>query len=158
MIPGLPIAAAFQATQQGINTQPTAYMHKVGDRRVGYPRAASVWSTVSGTMVHQELQQYETTFQMSALSTQNPANSIQYTASDILNLIAAILQSSAAVATFETQNVGILRVEDIRNPYFTDDRQRYEASPSFDFVMTHKQIINSTNPIIQSVDLDILTV
>ena len=36
-IPGTPVAAAFQNTRQGINTQPTAYIYKLGDRRYGFP-------------------------------------------------------------------------------------------------------------------------
>ncbi len=157
-IPGTPIKAAWQPTQQGINKEPTAYLYKVGDRRVGYPKQGYTWDAESETMISRTLQQYETTFQISALATQDPNNISAYTASDILNLIAFILQSDTTVSTFEAQGVGILRVTDIRNPYFSDDRQRGEASPSFDFTLTHKQIVLSTSPIISETELNILIV
>jgi hypothetical protein len=227
-ISGTPIAAAFQPSAQGVNTQPTAYIYKVADRRYGSLRRSDCWqpvqsasftgsisgavltvtavasgkinigdilsgtgitgnptiasngsgtggtgtynlsasfsvsseamTTATMTMVHTEEQQYETTFQLSALATQNPATPTQYTASDICNLCAAILQSSVAIQTFEANQVGIERVTDVRNPYFDDDRQQNEASPSFDYCLTHKQIIVSTTPVIQSTTIGLYEV
>lgn len=157
-ISGTPIKQAFQPTMQGVNTCPTAYMHKVSDKRLGFVNRSDVWDNVKSVMVHTELQQYETTFQISALATQDPQKPCAYTASDILNLISAILQSSVTVQVLEAQGVGILRVMEVRNPYFLDDRQQNEASPSFDFTLTHKQIIISEVPIIQSTELQILEI
>jgi hypothetical protein len=157
-IPGLPIKQAMQPTQQGANTQPTAYLHKIGDRRVGFPRKSDEWDAMKSVMVHTELQKYETTFQISTLATQNPKTPQQYTASDVLNLIAYILQSAATVAAFEGRGVGILRVTDVRNPYFLDDRQRFEASPNLDFTLTHSQVIVSTTPVLKSEEFRILSV
>ncbi|WP_422930138.1 phage gateway protein [Singulisphaera sp. PoT] len=157
-IPGTPIKQAFQPTLQGANTQPTAYLHKIGDRRVGSPRRSDVWDQENGVMLHTELQKYETTFQMSALATQDPKTPTQYTASDILNLIASILQSSTTIAAFEAQGVGILRVAEVRNPYFLDDRMQNEASPSLDFTLTHDQVVASAVPVIAEKVYQILTV
>jgi hypothetical protein len=157
-IPGTPVKQAFQPTAQGVNSQPTAYLHKLGDRRYGFLGRSDVWDQASSTIVHTETQQYETTFQLSTLATQNPATPNQYTASDICNLCASILQSALAVATFQAQGVGIERVTDVRNPYFLDDREQYEASPSFDFILTHKQIITTTTPILQSEEIAIYPV
>lgn len=157
-IPNTPIAQAFQPTQQGVNSVPTAYLHKVGDRRVGYPQRLDVWNAGDEVMEHQELQQYETTFQISVLATQKPATPDDYTASDILNLIAYTLQCQKAVELFAAQGVGIERVMAVRNPYFLDDKQRFEASPSFDFIMTHKQIISSVGKALQTIELDVVNV
>lgn len=157
-IPGLPIKQAFQPTLQGVNTQPTAYMYKIGDKRFGTVHRSDVWNNDIPAMVHTETQQYETTFQISALATQDPKNTSAYTASDIINLVASILQSSTAIANLQANGVGIERVTEVRNPYFVDDRQQNEANPSFDFTLTHKQIITSTTPIIESTEFQILTV
>ncbi len=157
-IPDVIIKQNFQPTQQGANTKPTAYLHKIGDNRYGFPGWSEVWDAESETMIHGDAQQYQTTFQVSALAIQDPAVPSNFTAADILNRIAYILQSQPTVATFEAQGVGILRVTDIRNPYFKDDKDRYEASPSFDFVLTHKQIILSTSPIITKTELNILEI
>lgn len=157
-IPGTPVAQAFQPTNQGVNTKPTAFIYKIGDHRYGFTGRRDYWDKDADREVHVETQQYETTFQLSALATQNPATPDQYTASDILNLCAYILQSSAAIQAFRAQDVGIERVTDVRNPYFMDDSNRYEASPSFDFTCTHKQIIRSTSPVVTKTELVITSV
>lgn len=156
-IAGTPIKQAFQPTQQGVNTKPTAYMFKVGDHPYGFPLVKDEWDKVNSRMVHTETQQYETTFQIGVLATQSPA-SPGYTASDIANLVRYTLQSMACVATFEAQGVGIERVTQVRNPAFTDDKARHEFEPSFDFILTHKQIIQSFGPVISGTELQILTV
>ncbi len=154
-ISGTPIAQAFQPTQQGVNTDPTAYLYKVGDERLGFPFRADIWDSVQKNIVHTELQQYATTFQISALSVQNPASTTQYTASDILNLIAYILQSSATIATFTANDVGIIKIGSVRNTPFIDDHDRHEYAPSMDFVIQHKQIITSMAPIVEAIELTV---
>ena len=157
-IPGVVIKQAFHPTQQGVNTAPTGYMFKVGDHRLGTPERSDVYDTNSSTIIHTETQQYETMFQMSALSTQDPSNTSQYTSSDILNYIAYCLQSNYAIETFTANGIGIYNVPDVRNPYFMDDRERHQASPSFDFTIVHKQIITSTSNVVQSVNFSFDTV
>lgn len=157
-IPELPVSQAFQPTQQGVNKAATAYMHKLGDRRIGSPYRADVYDPVQSLEIHTELQQYETDFQFSVLSTQDPSDTTQKTASDIVNLIAYILQSSATIAALEARGVGVLRIQEIRNPYFKDDRDRFESNPSFDITFTHKQIISSSIPILQTTEFIILSV
>lgn len=157
-IADLPVKQAYQPRNQGVNIEPTAYLFKIGDKRYGFRTKTNVWDADISRMVHVETQVYESTFQISALAIQNPRTPSAPTASDILNSIAYILQSDTTIETFESQNVGILRVMDIRNPYFMDDKNRYEASPSFDFILTHKQIISSTAKLSQTTELQILTV
>lgn len=119
--------------------------------------AQQAMTTIAGE-VHTEVQQYETTFQMSSLAVQDPSNANQRTAADLLNYAAYALQNQDFIAAIEEEGVGILRITDVRNPYFMDDRDRFEASPSFDFVLTHKQIIVSQTPIIEKIVVQILDV
>lgn len=164
-ISGTPIKQAFQPTQQGVDTAPAAYLYKIGDKRIGLPQRSDTFRPDHpdnpqgpGIMIHTEVQQYQTTFQISALSTQDPANTAQYTASDILNFIAYILQSGPTVQILANNGVGMLNVMDIRNPYFEDDRQRHEASPSFDFILTHKQVISTIGTEIEATEFNIIPV
>jgi len=154
-IAGTPIAAAFQPTQQGVNTQQTIFIFKVADHRYGSLLREDIWDAEKNQMTHIESQQYETTFQISTLATQNPKNQTQYTAADIANYCAAILQSSVALATFQAAGVGIERITEVRNPNFSDDRARNEYNPSFDVVMTHKQVIITTTPIISAFEFNV---
>lgn len=157
-IEGTPIKQAFQPIKQGVNVEPTAYLHKISDKRYGYPSREEIWVPETETMEHKEVQQYETKFQISALATQDPKNENSKTASDILNLIAYILQSDTTVSDLQSQGVGILRVENVRNPYFLNEKGRYEASPSLDFVLTHKQIITSTSLVLSETELNIINI
>ena len=157
-IKGTPIKQAFQPTQQGVNTKPTAYFHKVGDRPVGCPHRKDEWDDGAKKLIHTETQQYETTFQISTLATQDPNTPEQYTASDVLNLIRYILQSTKTIAEFQANGVGIYRVAEVQNPYFLDDHHRNEASPYLRFTLTHKQIISSDMAAIATYEAQILTV
>lgn len=135
-----------QPTQQGIPTVPTVYFFKVYNRRYGFLGREDVWDPLSSTMVHNECQYYETAFQVSALVLQNPSDLTIPTASDLVNEVACIMQSDATRAILNASGVGILRVTDIINPYFVDDRDNFEASPSFDFVLTYQNVRVSTSP------------
>lgn len=157
-IPNTPVKQAFQPTQQGVNTVPTAYLYKISDNRLGSRAITDKWNVDEQELVHTELQQYETMFQISALATQEPTNATQYTASDIINLIAYILQSESTIAAFNAKGVGILKIGTVRNPYFLNDKHRHEANPSFDFTLTHKQIVSSINGVIQSTEFQVITV
>lgn len=153
---GVTLKQANQPTQQGINlTSPAVYFYKIGDRRYGHVYRNDKWDPVSSTMIHTETQQYETTFQISSLVLQDPTNTSAYTASDLVNSVAQIMQSSNTIQTLWDNNIGILRITDIRNPYFVDDRDQFEASPSFDFVLTHEQTSTIVDPVIDFTVLNI---
>jgi len=123
----------------------------------GFTVGSISMTTIAG-MGYTESQQYLTTFQFSALATQDPSNVNSLTASDILNYARAVMQSLAFVTAIEAQGVGVLRIGAVRNPYFDDDRSRWEACPSFDLTFTHKQLISSVQPIVTEEIVQILSV
>lgn len=144
------VKQANQPTQQGANTAPTVYFTKLFDKRYGFVRMKDTWDVDLGTMLHEEVQQYETTFQINALVRQSPTTPNQYTASDLVNEVASILQSESSIVALRESDVGILRITEVRNPYLPDDRDQFESSPSFDFVLTHEQRRTKINPVIDS--------
>jgi hypothetical protein len=101
-------------------------------------------------MVHTELQYFETIFQMSALVLQEPKYPALPTASDLVNEVASIMQSDNTRVILNASGVGILRVSEVLNPYFVDDRDNFEASPSFDFTLVYENTRLSTTPIINT--------
>lgn len=147
------VKQANQPTMQGINTGPTIYFYKIGDKRYGFLGRYDKWDINTSQMIHKEIQVYETTFQVSALVLQDPLTPNQYTSSDLVNEAAAIMQSDYARAIMIKQNVGILRVTDVSNPYFFDDHDQFEASPSFEFTLTHLQTRVSIDPVIDLYDV-----
>ena len=128
----------YQPTQQGTNTAPTAYLHKISDALTGSPKVNYLVNG-DGTISTTEYQQIETLFQWSALAIQDPANVNQQTAADILMALSAMMQGQKFIQIIEAQNVGILKITQIRNPNFVDDKGRNEYNPTFDFTLTHKQ-------------------
>ena len=109
-------------------------------------------------MVHTETQYIESTWQMQALVLQNPATPNQYTASDLVNEVASIMQSDSTRTILNNNGIGILRVGDLINPYFVDDHDNFEASPSFDFVLIYQNTRTSINPIITTFTTDIVPI
>lgn len=143
---GVLLARSFQATQQGAATGPYVYFFKLPDRRYGHTSRKDEWNTTTETFDHVESQLYETAYQFSAWIPQTPKVTTSLTESDILNIVSGIMQSDSIIAAFRAAEVGILRVTEVRNPYIVDDRDRFEAVPSFDITFTHERKIVSTIP------------
>jgi len=146
------VARSYQQTQQGASTEPYVYFSKISDRRYGHPARKDTYNTLDAEFDHSELQYYESTYQLSAWVPQLPVNATALTESDVLNKVAGIIQSDAILAAFLTAGLGILRVTDVRNPYITDDRDQFEAVPSFDVVFTHTRSVVATVPVVVTYD------
>lgn len=138
------LARKFQPRQQGATTGPFVYFFKVGDHNHGSPKREDSYNEVGALFDQMQRQLVETTYQFTAWIPQNPADTSGLTESDVLNVVSAIMQSDAVLAAFRTAGVGIQRVTDLRNPYFVDERDRFEAEPSFDIVLTHYRNLSST--------------
>ncbi len=144
------IKQQYQPTQQGLSSSPMILLHKIGDYRYGYPQRKSLWDQDAKAFIHTESVLIETTFQVNALAPQNPDQPYLLTASDLLNLVAILLQSDATRQTLQAHEIGIYRVRDLRQIYFVDDRDQFSASPSFDFTLTHSRTLKSRVPMVQS--------
>lgn len=152
-VAGVQVIQNYQPTQEGVPDGPIVTMNKEpGDERYGSPQHVDKWDPTAndgdGAMVHTETQILLSTFQVNALLPQAPNPSLNMTASDMLNLVAAILNSDAAIVTFQGLGLGVLRVTKVRNVPFVDDKGRNEFSPSFDFTLSHSQVIISTSPVV----------
>jgi hypothetical protein len=147
---GVILAQSYQPTQQGVSRLPMVFMQKIYTHRYGWGRSYTKWNPLTLQEELNEDQWIETTFQFSALVTQSVQTPNQYTASDLANEVAAIVQSQAFQVALMAQNVGILRVSEIRNPWFQDDRDQFEALPSFDLVLSSLQTRLSTVPVVSS--------
>lgn len=157
--PGVPIYQSYQPTQQGVPTGPCAFLQIICHDRIGQPQRADIYAAGSPpTMTHTETQVMLAQFQISALSTQDPTSTTQYTAADIVNLIAMILQNQQIVEYLESQGCGIQLASPTRNPKFLNDRDRFEASPSFDFNVTYNLIVSQSQNVLQSTEVGIFPV
>ena len=154
---GVTVQQANQPTQQGIPTGPTVYFYKLYNRRYGFLGRQDVWDENLDQMTHHEGQYYETSFRFQALVLQN-VKTPGYTASDLINEVACILQSDSTIVELNAQNVGILRITDISNPYFTDDRDNFEALPSFEITLLYLNDRISVDPVVDTYEYGIYPV
>lgn len=147
----LDIAQMYQPRAAGRPTTRALLLHKVGERRYGQVKREDVPDPDNpAAMLHRETQSYETRLQVNGFAKPPPAEGApdptEPTASDLLNRAAAVLQSDAAIVAFRAAGIGVLRITDVRNPHFRNDRDQFEASPSFDFILTHDQVTVTTTP------------
>lgn len=136
----------YQPTQTGTPEPPAVFIHKVLTDRYGHPGRRSVFNTGNDNFDYEESIWRVPTFQISGLSQQDPASTTQLTASDIVETVADILQTEATRQTLLSSGIGITRITQVREAYFTNDKQRFEQSPSFDFVLSYRRTFNSTVP------------
>jgi len=158
LVPSVPIYQRPQVTQQGIPTGPCGFLQIIGNHRYGTIERIDRWDEDEEKEIHTEVQNYRTTFQFDALATQDAATEVQYSASDIVNLHAALIQSDRLIAELQALDIGIERVIRIGNVPVVDDRDRFELAPSFDFTITHKQVVQSEIPVLQSTEIRLRSV
>lgn len=137
-------AQSYQPQAEGVAgiALPVVTLQKIpGDKRYGFlERIDAPDPDEPGGMIHTETQIYESTFQATAIFKQTPDDVDGCTAADIANRAAQVVQSDWGRDQLRQAGIGVLRVTTIRNTWFVDGSDQHEASPSFDFTLTHKQV------------------
>lgn len=150
------IMQSFQPTQQGAENGASLYFFKVDDKRIGHPSRKSIWDTLLGKTIDTDTQRMEATFQVNALVKQIPqTNQTQPTASDYLNVCSMLVQGGEFVEALRNAGIAILRVSEIRNPYFKNDKDQYEAMPSFDFTIAYNRTLIRDGKTIETIGLNV---
>ncbi len=132
---------SYNPTQQGVASGALVVFNRIGKiNRYGSPRRTSYWE--SGAEHYKETQILETNYRASALLIENPktATSTTVTAGDIAESVADYLQSADGLASLRLAGLSIYRITDIQVAYVTDDRNRDESSPSFEFTIQHESV------------------
>lgn len=163
---GVPIVVrqAFQPRVQGTPDGAAILLSNVNTRRYGFLARSDVWvdpvGPVDGYMRHTETQAMQVKIQCNALSPPSPppAGKPAHTAADLVSYAAAILQSDVGRLQLQAAGVGIERVTDIRQPNFKDERDQFEASPSFDFTLDFNWSLITKVPIVDATELRIVRV
>lgn len=145
------VVQANQSTQQGVPTAPTIFFTKLFDYGYGWPEVvrdhvAAVPPATQGTFTTYEKQWTETTFQVFALVPQDPTNLALPTAADVVNFCKQYINSGLSRQALKPQGVSLLRITNIRNPYFEDDTDSFEAQPNFDVIAQHQRTFNYSVP------------
>jgi hypothetical protein len=152
------IKQAYQPTQQGAPSTPYVLLHKVADKRYGWPERANAYNATTGVMTHTETVWLETTYQVDAIARQVSTDTTGLTAADYLKAVARTLQSDVAIESLEAQGIGILRIDKFQQTYWTDDRGQNETNPMFTFVVTHSDVLTNTVGSTATVNADMVPV
>lgn len=141
------VTQSFQPTRQGAPLIPAVVFTKIATRRFGFQGQQYVLVTGNpDTFQKTEVQYLRPTYQLSGLMNQNPVDSNSFTAYDVLDACAMILQSAEGRAAFKLVGIGIDRVTDIREPHSLDDSDRFTADVSFDFTLSYRNELASIIP------------
>lgn len=147
----VPVLQLNQPTQQGVNTAPTVFLTKISTEHLGFNKNDSEWDSVGMQEIETDSQILIYKFQVSALAIQDPTV-ISYTASDLLTAVSLTLNSFPTVRTLAANNLGVLRIDPDLNPYFVDDKDRFEALPSFDFEITDVRSISQVTNTLSNIE------
>lgn len=148
---GVAVKAGNQRLQQGAETAPTIYMDRLPSLNVGHPDRSESWDNTLGQM-HTEEQIVATTFQFMSLVTQDQTNTSSYSAGDLARAASQIMQSDAVLAQLRQAGIATERVTEIRNPYYTDDRNQFAETPSFDVTFTYTESHTESIEVLQSAE------
>lgn len=151
--PDVAVKQNYQPERTGADSGPTLYLVKLFDRRLGSPQRSTAPDPDAPLgVIRREVQWYESTFQATGIFKQTAEDTDGLTASDVANLGAAIMQMEATMDALRAAGLAVLRVTTVRNPQFVNGGDEFEASPSFDFILTHEQITLSKTAAAASTD------
>ncbi len=145
------VSQKVQPEQEGVPTTPTVFFQKLDDHEYGQQSSEFTYRPSPGDFEAKEMQVVVTMFQVTSLVIQNPSDLSIPTASDVLQQIKMYLQHRITMATMRAAGASLIRITDIRNPYFVDDKMRYEAHPSFDVHLQHERSVSRSIPAATSV-------
>lgn len=148
------VIASHQPRSQGRADGPALYVYKLMDHRYGWQHRKQEYDAESGDISVTEKQYMETSFQVTALYPQDPADTTGPTASDLAHRAAMVVNSMLFSAALKTAGVGVQRIMDVRNPYFDNERGQFEASPSFDFTVSHTRCIVDADNAVHAAELN----
>ena len=141
--PDVKVKQNFQPTKQGAPSTPFVFFTQIAVHRYGYQGRKLVYNVGNDEFDKTESQWIEATYQINAEIDQDITDSNSANSFDVVSLCAMILGSDEGRALFRAANIGIERITDIRTPKFLDGNDQNKQEPSFDFILTYNQSINS---------------
>ena len=148
----VPVIAGNQPTTQGREND-GVYFFQIMDGAAGWQGRS--YSVAEPLLNMKDTQVLETTFQMQALITEDPESTASLGAIDVLNAARMVIASMPFIESMKLNDIGVQRPTNIRTPFFTNDRDQFEMSPSFDFTVSHKRHIIQPVNSVDSIEYDI---
>lgn len=130
---------SYQPRQQGAISNDALYATRISSLRYGWQGRKNIFNENNNNFDHIEKWIIESTYQVSSEVEENPSEINPITSFDIISGVSAQLNSLAVIKNLKSQNINILRITDIRTPFFKNENDRYESEPSFDFTISYEQ-------------------
>lgn len=137
-IVGYPVIAGYQQRGQG-RVSTGIYYWTIGEHNYGWQGAKTI--VVGDELFTKEMQIVEQTYQIQTFVKERDA---EYSALDLATKIRMAISSRLFINALAVYNIGVQRPTSIRSPFFVNDRDQYEANPSFDFVLSHKRYMTQS--------------
>lgn len=139
------VLAEYQPTAQG-RDHSAVYFFRVSDARHGWQQRKYSYPATAPQGSAVESQILLSTFQFGAYTMPDDA----FAAVDLLEFISMLINSAAFVDAARAQGIGVQRITNVRTPYFRNENDRFEPSPSFDVVFSHKSTISPQTPFLDT--------
>ncbi|MCP4832233.1 MAG: hypothetical protein GY886_08495 [Gammaproteobacteria bacterium] len=152
----LQVKQKYQPQLGGMPLEPTIYLYKLTGSNYGFSHTKGIRNTDDFTGITTQMK--TPSFQVSALAHVDPNEDNPLSPSDYVEFAAAILNMPNTLLVLKNNGIGIERVKEIRDSYFLDDKDLYEQSPSFDFVLSYQKEYTSTIPKVDHIVGDIYPV
>jgi hypothetical protein len=153
-----PVIQKNQPHQEGMPEGPSVFFEKLFSTQYGFAKSDYSYVPAEDVFKEKESQWFQTTFQISSFIQEDPKDITLPTAADITERLRMLIGSRATVRKLKIANVGMYRVTEVRNPYFEDDKLRFEAYPSFDIVLTHIRSIENDIGVVRSAEIEVYPV
>lgn len=156
---GMSVVQNYQPTQQGRPATPAVIIYCMGNKRYGSPRRSWTSGTSVVKAVRTERQYREATYKVTALiPTLDPKDLSANTQGDVVGITAAIMNSEDFISHMKRNNCGVLRISDIVNVPFENDKAQNEANYSFDVIITHSDVFVDGVPVISEYDFSTVAI
>lgn len=153
-VTGIPVLQGYSTVNEG-RMDAAIYFWPLPDAPEGWQYRRHVTDPETLLMTTEETQVIASTFQVSPFIPLDPGSPPTHTAKDIATLCRMVVQSQPFIRAMTRSKVGVRLPTLIRNPKFVNDRDQYEDNPSFDFTVTHKQVIIQDTDSITRIEVDI---
>ncbi|MDL2313390.1 hypothetical protein LJC36_00240 [Desulfovibrio sp. OttesenSCG-928-C14] len=151
---GVAVKRAYQPTTQADGKKPRLVLHRVSSRRYGFQgrrQERKCGEDDEIRIFEIETWRKEDTFQANALVDRKPDDEA-FTAKDLLEALGGRLQGDAAIRALKKQGIGILRITEIQETPYQDDREKWRFSVSLRFTLTYTQTTEREIPAAKSIE------
>ena len=149
--PAVEVARSFQPTTQGRQSGPALLIHRTRSRRYGAQGTITEIAPDASRAFEHSVWRKEDTIRATFVAPKTAA----FDAQDVLETVAAYLQSEGGIVSLARVGIGLLRVNDIDEVPFENEKGAFEYEAGIDCVFTYTQTKTKEIPVIGRVERSI---